>query len=127
MGRLAPAAWKLTVILRPRNSLPLFTKGSATASLHTDSPGATVTLFLPPKVIARLVPGITAEPDHCMPANAASNVTGCAPRALEKRIRALAPQNSGLTMRRNDWSRAPVSAEGNTSERLRWPGGLPTG
>src|SRR5712671_2216381 len=127
IGPLAPATWKLTASLRPRSSLPFFTKGSATASLHTDSPGATLTLPLPPNVIARLVPGITAEPDHCMPANAPSNVTGCAPSALEKRIRALAPQNSGLTTRRNDWSRAPVSAEGNASDRLGCADGLPTG
>src|SRR6266853_5361448 len=127
IGPLAPATWKLTASLRPRNSLPFLTKGSATASLHTDSPGETVTLFLPPKVIARVVPGTTAEPDHCMPTNAPSNVTGCVPSALEKRIRAQAPQNSGLTMRRNDWSRAPVSAEGNASERLGCADGLPTG
>src|SRR4029079_16599266 len=98
IGPLVPATWKLTASLRPRNSLPFVTKGSVTASLHTDSPGATVTLFLPPKVIARLVAGITAEPDHCRPTNASSKVTGWVPSALEKRIRDLAPQNSGLTI-----------------------------
>src|SRR6266481_7835559 len=44
IGPLSPATWKLTASLRPASSAGLPAKESATASLHTHSPGGTVTL-----------------------------------------------------------------------------------
>jgi len=77
--------------------------------------------------MGRFVPGMTAEPDHCRTTKAPSKVTGWLPSAPEKRRRARPAQASGSTTGRNDWSRAPASWAGNTSERFGCADGLPTG
>ena len=59
IGPLSPTTWKLTASLRPFNigSAAFFTNGSDTASESTSLPGATVTVFLPPNVIATTAAG----------------------------------------------------------------------
>ena len=72
-------------------------------------------------------PGTTAELVRCRATKRPSNVTGFTPRALEKRSRASRAQISGLTIIRNDWSRAPASADGNARCMSGCAEGLPTG
>ena len=56
-----------------------------------------------------------------------SKVTGRMPSALDRRSLASFPQISGFTIMRNDWSRAPASAEGNASLMSGRAEGLPDG
>src|SRR5437660_7716838 len=129
IGPLSPGTWKLTASLRPASSeLPgSRAKGKVTASLQAESPGAIVTVRLPPKVTGRLVSGTRAELVRCRPTKTASNVTGLVPSVLEKRRRASRPQISGLRTSRNDWSRAPVISDGNATFRSGCADGLPIG
>ena len=119
--------WKVTDSLRPAISAAPVTKGSATASDQTCAPGATVTVFLPAKVIGRFVPGRMAAPLICSPANAVSNVTGLVPNVLEKRNRICRAQKSGRMTRRKLCSCEPVSGCGKANDRSGWAEALPTG
>jgi hypothetical protein len=112
-GRSRPP-WKLTASLRPESSAAAGsrTKLSCTASLHTEVPGATVTLSLPAKVTGALVPLTRAGPPICRPTKTPSKVTGLVPNTLVRRSRACRPQMSGRTMSRKVWSLAPAAGAG---------------
>ena len=129
IGPLSPTTWKLTARRRPTSigSAGFFTNGNDTASETTSLPGATVTEDLPPKLTGRLVPARTSAPLFCRPMNTPSNVTGCAPNAFDRRMRACLPQMSGRTIMRNDWSIAPRAASGKANFSSGCAVGLPTG
>ena len=129
IGPLSPGMWKVTARVRPARSAPAgsCTKGRLTGSDHACAPGATVTLRLPAKVIGRLVPGTTAAPVICSPANAVSNVTGWEPKALEKRNRICRPHRSGLMMSRKLCSCEPASGCGKAKDRSGCALAKPTG
>ena len=113
--------------MRPAISVASCTKGSDTASDQTCAPGATVTVFLPPKVSGRLLPATTAAPLICNPAKASSKVTGLAPKLLEKRNRILLPNRSGLMIIRKLCSWDPASGWGKAKDRSGCAEALPTG
>src|SRR4051794_13030271 len=128
IGPLDPATWKETASLRPSSSgaAALLTQGSVKDSDQVWPPGWTVTDFLPPaNVTGRLVPGETAAPLHCSPANTASKVTGLVPNALLKRRRIRLPQSDGLMTRRKVWSFASGLGRANFSSGC--SAGLPDG
>ena len=127
IGPVSPATWKLTASLRPASAFASRTNGSVTLSLHTSLPGSTVTLGLPPNVTGLFVPGATVALPNCSPTWTPSNVTGLVPSALEKRSRACLPHTSGMTIRRNVWSRAPASGTGKANFCTGCADGLPTG
>src|SRR6185295_19419800 len=85
IGPLSPTTCRLTASLRPARVV--LKNGSATGSLHTISPGGTVTLVLPLKFTGWFVPATTAPPLHCSPAYTPSKVTGFVPKTFEKRRR----------------------------------------
>ncbi len=103
------------------------TNGSATGSLHTDVPGATVTLSLPAKLAGRFVPFTSAGPPICRPTWTPSKVTGLVPNTLVRRSRISRPQRPGFTMSRNVWSFAPTAGDGKANFWSGCADGLPTG
>ena len=64
---------------------------SATGSLATDAPGATVTESLPAKVSGLTSPAATAAPRTRSPMVALPNATGAVPNVLSRRMRTLSP------------------------------------
>ena len=58
-----------------------------------------VTLRCPPNDTGRFVPFTTAPADDDTPTYIASNVTGCVPNVLARRMRKRSPHKSGFTIK----------------------------
>src|SRR5688500_5197099 len=101
IGPLAPATRNDTANLRPSVSAPAGSFSSI-PSLYMDAPAAIVMLRCPPKRTGRFVPLTMLPANDDTPTYTASNVTGCVPKVLARRMRTRSPHRSGRTINLND-------------------------